>query len=101
MICMKSLSRLPGGPPVLGQEFADALTWWLGEDQFKKEPALPSRNSIAGFCLAAACPPRCPRVLRLPGLTFTPAGAGGGEKLPGDGRSVEHHFGHRFAAITA
>jgi serine/threonine-protein kinase len=53
MICMKALSKLPADRQATAKEFADALTWWLGEDQVRKEPAVPSRTTIAGFCLAA------------------------------------------------
>jgi len=53
MICMKSLSRMPADRQSTAKEFADALTWWLGEDRIKKEPAIPSRKSIAGFFLGA------------------------------------------------
>jgi hypothetical protein len=53
MICMKALSKLPADRQSTAKEFADALTWWLGEDRAKKEPALPSRTTIGGFCLAA------------------------------------------------
>jgi serine/threonine-protein kinase len=53
MICMKALSKLPADRQSTAKEFADALTWWLGEDRVEKEPALPSRMTIGGFCLAA------------------------------------------------
>ena len=53
MICMKSLSKLPADRQSTAAEFAEALTWWLGEDAAHQEPALPSRKVIAGLCLAA------------------------------------------------
>jgi serine/threonine-protein kinase len=53
MICMKALSRLPADRQSTAKEFADALTWWLGEDRVREEPALPSRTTIAGLCLTA------------------------------------------------
>jgi len=53
MICMKALSKLPADRQSTAKEFADALTWWLGEDRVERAPALPSRSTIAGFCLAA------------------------------------------------
>jgi serine/threonine protein kinase len=53
MICMKALSKLPADRQSSATEFAEALTWWLGEDASRKEPALPSRMVIAGVCLTA------------------------------------------------
>lgn len=51
-ICMKALTRAADGRHATAKEFADALSDWLGETR-TVEQALPSRNAIAGFCLAA------------------------------------------------
>jgi len=51
-ICMTALANAPKDRHATAKVFAAALTEWLGETSARKEPAIPSRKTIAGFCLA-------------------------------------------------
>jgi len=52
-ICMKALSQKADARHATAKQFADELSAWLGEAAASEERPLPSRQTIAGFCLGA------------------------------------------------